>query len=73
MSLGVLTAPVFPSSGFLFATIKGELHEIHAAVSLPLQNSHRIRKIALNVIISTQSLSLPLDVQIAESDLEADN
>ena len=29
----VLAAPVIPGRGFLFATIRGELHEIHAAVS----------------------------------------
>lgn len=29
----MIAAPVVPGNGFLFATIRGELHEIHAAVS----------------------------------------
>jgi len=50
MSVGELAAPVFPGSGFLFTTIRGELHEIHAAVRFSLKISHQIRHNALNVV-----------------------
>jgi hypothetical protein len=35
----VHAAPVVPGNGFLFATIRGELHEIHAAVSPSLSHA----------------------------------